>query len=208
MTSSAALHRFAPLAREYRGFIFDCDGTIADSMPLHFRAWRAALEAHGAPFHFSWDLFLRRAGKTLEVTVDELNVEFGTKLDRDAVARVQRAAYDALIPEVEPVAPVVEFLRSIVGRAPLAVASGGDLPTIRRTLTSLALLDSFPIIVTAFDVKHGKPAPDLFLLAAERIGVAPADCVVFEDSPLGIEAAKRAGMGSVLVERLVLPPGA
>ena len=208
MADSAALHRFAPLTREYRGFIFDCDGTLADSMPLHFQAWRAAFDAHGAPFDFTWELFLRRAGKTLEVTVDELNAEFGTQLDRDAVARIQRATYDELIPKVEPVAPVVEFLRSIVGRAPVAVASGGDLPTIRRTLTSLALLDLFPVIVTAFDVKHGKPAPDLFLLAAERIGVAPADCVVFEDSPLGIEAAERAGMGSVLVERLALPSSA
>jgi HAD superfamily hydrolase (TIGR01509 family) len=205
MAPAEPLHRFLPLSRDYRGFIFDCDGTLADSMPLHFRAWRTAFQAHGAPFDFTWELFLRRAGKTLEVTIDELNVEFGSALDRDAVARLQRATYEELIPEVGPVAPVVDFLRGIIGRAPVAVASGGDLPTIRRTLGSLALLELFQVIVTAFDVKHGKPAPDLFLLAAERIGIEPRDCVVFEDSPLGIEAAERAGMGAVFVERLAIP---
>src|SRR5262245_4374226 len=100
MSAAGPLHRFPPLSRKYGGYIFDCDGTLADSMPLHFKAWRAAFREHGATFDFTWDLFLRRAGKTLEVTIDELNVEFGTALDRDAVARVQRATYDELIPQV------------------------------------------------------------------------------------------------------------
>jgi HAD superfamily hydrolase (TIGR01509 family) len=77
---------------------------------------------------------------------------------------------------------------------------------VRSTLRTLGVLELFPVIVTAFDVKHGKPAPDLFLLAAERLGARPQDCVVFEDSPLGIEAAARAGMGAVLVRRLLPPP--
>ncbi len=74
--------------------------------------------------------------------------------------------------------------------------------TVRRTLRTIGVADLFPIVVTAEEVTHGKPAPDLFLLAAERMGVAPAECLVFEDSPLGIIAAERAGMGSVLVARL------
>lgn len=185
--------------RPYQAFIFDCDGTLADSMPAHHLAWQRALAAGGASIDFHWELFVRRAGKTLEKTVEELNAEFGLALDPHAVAAHQRAEYQGLIPELEPVGPVVEFLRGVVGRFPVSVATGGDLPTVDRTLRSIGVRDLIPHIVTAFDVPRGKPFPDLFLLAAERMGVAPEVCLVFEDSPLGIEAAERAGMGSVLV---------
>lgn len=200
-------HEFDAPDREYAGFIFDCDGTLADSMPLHFEAWRTAFSAHAAPFEFSWELFMPRAGKTLEVTVEELNVEFRSALDPHAVARVQRETYRHLLPSVGPVRPVVEFLRSIAGRYPVSIASGGDLETVRTTLRSLGIIELFDVIVTAADVAHGKPAPDMFLLAASCMGVEPERCVVFEDSLLGIEAAERAGMGSVLVRR-VQPFGA
>lgn len=199
-------HAFALPEREFQGFIFDCDGTLADSMPLHFEAWRVAFSAHRAPFVFSWELFMRRAGKTLELTVEELNLEFGAALDPLAVSAVQRARYAELLPEVGPVVPVVEFVHGVAGKLPIAVASGGDLPTVRTTLKALGLLELFPVIVTAADVRRGKPAPDMFLLAAERIGVAPRDCLVFEDSLLGIEAAEGAGMGAVLVRRLNADP--
>jgi beta-phosphoglucomutase-like phosphatase (HAD superfamily) len=185
--------------RSYSGFIFDCDGTLADNMPLHFNAWRAAFEEHRAPFVFSWELFVRRAGKTLEATVMELNEEFGASLDADAVARSQRLAYQELFAGIGPVVQVVEFARSVFGRHPMAVASGGERATVEKTLENLGILRLFDAVVTAADVRHGKPAPDLFLLAAAKIGVPPSDCLVFEDSLLGIEAAERAGMGSVLV---------
>jgi HAD superfamily hydrolase (TIGR01509 family) len=203
--ASLPAHTFEPLDRDYLGFIFDCDGTLADSMPLHLQAWQMALASYGAGFDFSWELMLSRAGKSLEVTVGELNLQFGTKLDPDAVAALQRATYAKLLPQVQAIEPVVAFVRSVSARFPLAVASGSDARTVEATLDLLELRAAFPVVVTAADVIHGKPAPDMFLLAAERIGVAPVDCVVFEDSPLGIEAAKRAGMGSVLVRRL-LPP--
>ena len=205
-TNSVDAHAFTLPAREFKGYIFDCDGTLADSMPLHFQAWRAAFAEYEAPFAFSWELFMRRAGKTLELTVDELNREFGSALDPDLVAAAQRKSYDALLPSVGPIAPVVELLRRVASAFPVAVASGGDLPTVRTTLRTLGVLELLPVIVTAADVARGKPAPDMFLLAAERIGVAPQDCVVFEDSLLGIEAAEAAGMGAVLVRRLLPEP--
>jgi beta-phosphoglucomutase-like phosphatase (HAD superfamily) len=185
--------------RAYDAFIFDCDGTLADSMPVHHVAWKRALAAASATISFDWELFVRRAGKTLEVTVEELNVEFGMALDPHAVAARQRAEYRARIPDLLPVAPVVEFLRGVAGKYPVSVASGSDFPTVHATLQTLGILELVPWIVTAFDVARGKPFPDLFLLAAERMGVSPERCLVFEDSPLGIEAAARAGMGSVLV---------
>ncbi|MEI9936958.1 MAG: HAD family phosphatase [Pseudomonadota bacterium] len=188
--------------RAYSAFIFDCDGTLADSMPLHQKAWISALRKYGATIDFSWELFMSRAGKTIELTVAELNAEFGLALDSTLVSAAQRAEYDALAVGVKPLDEVVTFARERAkAGCPISVASGGDAVTVRRTLHTIGVADLFPIIVTAEEVAHGKPAPDLFLLAAERMGVAPADCLVFEDSLLGITAAERAGMGSVLVSR-------
>jgi len=193
---------FSLPTRAYSAFIFDCDGTLADSMPLHQKAWVVALRKYGATFDFSWELFMSRAGKTIELTVAELNAEFALTLDPTLVSAAQRAEYDALAVGVKPLDEVVAFARERAqAGCPVSVASGGDAPTVRRTLHTIGVSDLFPIIVTAEQVAHGKPAPDLFLLAAERMGVAPAECLVFEDSPLGIIAAERAGMGSVLVSR-------
>lgn len=188
--------------REYSAFIFDCDGTLADSMPLHQQAWIRALRKHGASFEFGWDLFMSRAGKAIEVTVSELNAEFGLSLDPKLVADAQRAEYDALALGVKPLDEVVAFARDRHRAGfPVSVASGGDAVTVRRTLHTIGVADLFEIVVTVEEVKHGKPAPDLFLLAAERMAVDPAKCLVFEDSLLGITAAERAGMGAVLVSR-------
>ncbi|HKO49143.1 MAG TPA: HAD family phosphatase [Polyangiaceae bacterium] len=187
-------------SREYSAFIFDCDGTLADSMPLHQRAWVAALRKYGATFDFGWELFMSRAGKSIELTVAELNAEFGTALDPALVSAAQRAEYDVLALGVKPIDEVVAYARARAqAGCPVSVASGGDAPTVARTLRTIGVSDLFPIVVTVEDVEHGKPAPDLFLLAAKRMGVAPAECLVFEDSLLGIMAAERAGMGAVLV---------
>jgi HAD superfamily hydrolase (TIGR01509 family) len=193
---------FSLPAREYSAFIFDCDGTLADSMPLHQKAWITALRKYGANIDFSWELFMSRAGKTIELTVAELNAEFGLTLDPTLVAAAQRAEFDALAVGTRPLDEVVAFARERArAGCPVAVASGGDAPTVHRTLRTIGVSDLFSIVVTADEVAHGKPAPDLFLLAAERMGVAPADCLVFEDSLLGISAANSAGMGAVLVTR-------
>lgn len=190
---------FEPLTREYGGYIFDCDGTLADSMVVHHRAWLAALAEHGANIDFSWDLFTSRAGMTLPNTVRELNAQFGLSLDPDGVTASQRLEYERFLPTVQPIADVVELARRVSQIRPVSVASGGERKVVKRTLELIGLGQTFPVVITAEDVTHGKPAPDMFLLAAERMGVSPADCVVFEDAVLGLEAARRAGMASVLV---------
>ena len=145
---------------------------------------------------------MSRAGKRIELTVLELNAQFGLAMDPTRVAADQRAHYDALAPGVLALEEVVAFARARAAAGlPVSVASGGDAPTVRQTLRTIGVTDLFPVVVTAEEVAHGKPAPDLFLLAAQRMGVAPHDCLVFEDSPLGILAAERAGMGAVLVTR-------
>jgi len=198
-SSSVRVPLFAPPTRRYRGFIFDCDGTLADSMPLHHEAWQVALAAHGASFDFAWDLFVRRAGMTIEATVLELNLEFGTQLDPVSVAERQRAEYDARLQHIRPLVPVVDYLREAARHSPVSVASGSERRHVLRTLELIGVRDLVPIVVTSAEVAHGKPAPDLFLLAAEKMGVQPAECVVFEDAELGILAAERAGMGAVRV---------
>jgi beta-phosphoglucomutase-like phosphatase (HAD superfamily) len=192
--------------RQYSAFIFDCDGTLADTMPVHQIAWLHALQKHGARFEFGWDLFMSRAGKTLELTVAELNEQFGSRLDPLLVAADQRAHFDTLAANVLPLENVVAFARERARAGfPVSVASGGDAPTVSRTLRTIGVADLFAVVVTAEEVLHGKPAPDLFLLAAQRMGVAPEQCLVFEDSQLGILAAERAGMGAVLVQRASTP---
>jgi HAD superfamily hydrolase (TIGR01509 family) len=191
---------FEPLTRDFGGYIFDCDGTLADSMVVHHRAWLAALRLHGATFEFDWELFTSRAGMSLPKTVEALNEQFVMTMDPEAVTAAQRAEYERFLPTVRPIAPVVELAQRVARRAPVSVASGGERKIVLRTLELIGLGDTFSVVVTAEDVRHGKPAPDMFLLAAERMGVAPADCVVFEDSVLGLEAARRAGMTGVLVQ--------
>ncbi|HEY1535715.1 MAG TPA: HAD family phosphatase [Polyangiaceae bacterium] len=194
--------QFSLPPREYSAFIFDCDGTLADSMPLHQQAWIHALRKHGASFEFGWELFMSRAGKSIELTVLELNAQFGLAMDPTRVAADQRAQYDALAPGVLALEEVVAFARARAAAGfPVSVASGGDAVTVRQTLRTIGVSELFPVVVTVEAVEHGKPAPDLFLLAAKRMGVLPEQCLVFEDSELGILAAERAGMGAVLVTR-------
>jgi beta-phosphoglucomutase-like phosphatase (HAD superfamily) len=187
-------------AGDFSGFIFDCDGTLADSMPLYHRAWQRSLAAHGASFEFTWDLFMSRAGMSTALTVEGLNAEFGTLLEAESVERRQHVEYLTLIDEVQPIGPVVELARRHATQVVMSVASGGARPLVERTLELIGVRDLFPIVVVAADVPRGKPEPDIFLLAAERMGVPPAECLVFEDGEPGLVAAARAGMKALRID--------
>lgn len=185
----------------FRAFIFDCDGTLVDSMPLHFVAWRQSLEAHGAPFEFTEEFFYSTAGIKEQDMVRMLNENHGSALDPDGVAETKAELFQEMIPQVPVVRPVADFARSLHGRAPMAVASGSDEPIVRACLEANELIHLFDTIITPRNVARGKPAPDMFLLAAERLGVPPADCLVLEDGMAGVEAAKAAGMQWVFIPR-------
>ncbi len=176
--------------------IFDCDGTLADTMPLHYQAWTASLAAHGVAF--PEETFYEWGGVTTRDIVIRLNAMHGSAaLDPDAFTHAKEEAYALLIPQVKVLAVIEAEVRRLHGKCPLVVASGGLRPLIERTLDTVGLRAYFDAIVTSEDVARGKPEPDIFLLAAERAGVAPADCVVYEDSPSGLEAARRANMRAV-----------
>jgi HAD superfamily hydrolase (TIGR01509 family) len=185
----------------FRAYIFDCDGTLVDSMPKHYESWRASLELHKAPFEFTEEFFYSRAGVREQDVVIELNALHGTSVDPDAVAEAKVEMFLKIIPQMQAIQPVADFARSLEGKFPMAVASGSEEIIVRGCLAASGLLHLFPTIVTPAYVKRGKPAPDMFLLAAEKMGVDPKDCLVLEDGQAGIVAAEAAGMQWAFVPR-------
>ncbi|MCX7868393.1 MAG: HAD-IA family hydrolase [Terrimicrobiaceae bacterium] len=186
--------------RPFRGYIFDCDGTIADTMPLHYRAWRHVMDGEGA--EFPEDLFYAWGGRPAREIVAALNERCGLAMRVEEVAARKESCFREILHEARPIEPVLDIARRMHGLAPLAVASGGHREIIEATLDHLGVRGLFDAVVCFEDYARGKPAPDPFLEAARRIGVPPPDCLVFEDSPTGIEAARAAGMASVLVPPL------
>lgn len=191
--------------KQFGGYIFDLDGTLVDSMPTHYKAWRAALQNHGAPHHvFLWPEFVAHGGMAAPDIVADLNRTYGLHMEPLTVANEKRALYDQLLESEQlPIIPeTVGLVRELHARGiPYAIGTGSAINGARATLRSAGIEELFPIIVTPDDVApgHGKPEPDIFLLAAERMGVAPTDCVVFEDAEPGIQAARAAGMAQVWV---------
>lgn len=183
----------------FEGLVFDLDGTLVDSMPVHFQAWCEALTQVGADGVFAEDVFYAMGGRPTKDIVVQLNAEYGLNLDPDVVAFAKKEAFLKRLSEVTLIDDVVEYARSWRGKVPMAIATGGSRLVAEKTLQILGLSDLFDEVVTADDVQVGKPNPEVFLLAAERIGVAPTKCVAFEDAAPGIEAAQLAGMQVVAV---------
>jgi beta-phosphoglucomutase-like phosphatase (HAD superfamily) len=181
----------------FRAYLFDCDGTVADSMPLHYKAWKQALGEWGC--RFDEDLFYAWGGKPVAEIISTLNEMQGLAMPVETVGKRKESLYFAQLDELKPVPEVLEHIEATYGRIPLAVVSGGRRSSVERTLTAIHLLEKFKTIVGAEDYEKSKPAPDSFLMAAGRLAVAPRDCLVFEDTDLGIEAATAAGMASVKV---------
>jgi beta-phosphoglucomutase family hydrolase len=186
--------------RAFGAYIFDCDGTLADTMPLHYRAWRRLLQEYGAPF--PEDLFYSLGGKPSEKILELLRDEHGVPVgDVSAAAARKEAYFLEMIDQIRPIASVVEIARQWRGVKPMAVASGGFRRHIELTLEAIGIRDWFDTLVCVEDYARGKPFPDAFLEAARRLQVPPQECLVFEDSPLGVQAAEAAGMPVVLVPR-------
>jgi beta-phosphoglucomutase family hydrolase len=185
---------------DFAGFIFDLDGTLVDTMPLHYTAWEAALRRAGLKGRLDEELFYELGGVPSRRVATLLGKRHGLEVDAAAVFRDKEDTFMSSLEKLALIAPVVEFARKVSReRKPLAIASGGTHDVVTSTLTKTGLAPLFPTVVTADDVEHGKPAPDMFLLAAKRMGVAPERCLVFEDGQAGIKAADAAGMKWVFV---------
>jgi HAD superfamily hydrolase (TIGR01509 family) len=182
---------------EFNAYIFDCDGTLADTMPTHYKAWCSALGEHANIFPEA--LFYELGGVPTAKIVELLNERHGLALPVGETVNRKEAIFLELSPQVAAIEPVVALAKQYAGKKPMAVASGGHRRIVMNTLRALGIADLFQAVVTAEDYQRGKPAPDPFLEAALRLGVPPPECLVFEDTTTGIAAATAAGMKSVLV---------
>ncbi len=184
-----------------KGLIFDCDGTLADTMPLHWRAWQVITRRHR--LHLPEERFYALGGVPSRDILKMLSAEQGVPLDHLAVAREKEVEYLPLIAQVEPINVVVGVARENRGKLPMAVASGGTRRIIEQVLEHLGIRSLFNSIVTSEDVVNQKPSPDIFLEAARRIGVPPKFCRAYEDTDLGMQAIRAAGMQAVDVREFV-----
>ncbi len=183
----------------YDAVIFDCDGTLVDSMPAHFDAWCEALALYGAGGIFKEDVFFAMGGRPTKDIVVEINDEYDLKLDPEKVAMAKREAFLKRLNTVTLIEEVADFAQRLRGKVPMAIATGGTRMVIEKTLKIVGISDWFDEVVTADDVTEGKPAPDIFLKAAKLLGVSPSKCLVLEDAPAGILAAQRAGMQVIAI---------
>lgn len=184
-------------AGEFRAYLFDCDGTIVDSMPLHYTAWKTSLAEYNCVYEEK--LFYAWGGRPIREIIRLLNEMHGLDMPVEEIAERKEKLYHALLPQLQGIPEVIEHIDLQHGKIPMAVVSGSRRSSVVGALEALDLLEKFDTLVCAEDYARGKPEPDCFLMAAERLGVAPADCLVFEDTDLGIEAATAAGMMSVKV---------
>jgi HAD superfamily hydrolase (TIGR01509 family) len=181
----------------FRAYLFDCDGTIADSMPLHYKAWKKALAEWNCEFEEK--LFYEWGGMPVVEIVSTLNQRQGLSMPVGVVGRRKENLYFELLHELTAVPEVLEHIEAAHGRVPFAVVSGSTRESVTESLAALKLSDRFETLVCAGEYEKSKPDPEAFLLAASRLGVAPRECLVFEDTEMGVQAAKAAGMAWVKV---------
>ena len=185
---------------QIKGLIFDCDGTLANTMPLHWRAWQVI--ANKYKLTFPEDRFYSLGGVPSRDILKMLAEEQAVTLDHIAAAHEKENVYLPLMAQVEPIQAVVEIARANYGKIPMAVASGGTQPIIVQVLEHLKIRHLFDAVVTSEMVENQKPAPDIFLEAARRIGVDPKFCRAYEDTDLGLQAIRSAGMEAVDVRTM------
>jgi beta-phosphoglucomutase family hydrolase len=181
-----------PVFSETKGLIFDIDGTLVDTLPAHYKACQIICNEFG--FDFPLDFFYQYSGvptiKTFEILKAKLNLNFNA----EKLGRLKDEKYLEILHEVKPVPEVYNIVLNYKGKLPMSLGTGASRKIAERNLHAAGLSDLFDIVITADDVKKHKPSPETFLLCAERMGVAPQYCQVFEDADPGLAAAKEGGM--------------
>jgi beta-phosphoglucomutase-like phosphatase (HAD superfamily) len=188
------------LERDFEAVIFDCDGTLVHTPPIFADAWSAGFSLSGKVMNQAW--YFVRVGMSEGVLMDAFEREFDVLLDRESVIATMRSHFLQNVHNVREVRAVAATVRRLAGLLPMAVASGGSREIVTATLQATGLWEYVDYVVTIDDVANPKPSPDLFLQAATLLGIEPARCVVYEDSEQGLEAARRAGMSAIDVNRL------
>lgn len=202
MGSATTVEEARALIDKYEGIIFDNDGTVVDSMPVYYRAWRAALTAHG--LSFPEEQFYALAGKSARSIVDLLNEEQGKTVLFDDIQAAKAVALEKEFASIQAITPVFELVKYAKESGKrIAIASGGHRTNVLRSLVGIGLKprEFFDTVVTTEDVTKGKPDPETFLLTAQRLGVAPEKCIGFEDGDLGLVALRAAKMVDIDVRK-------
>jgi len=187
------------LEHHVTAILFDCDGTLVDTMGAHYRSWEAVLQSVAADKPLDYDHFCTWGGMAGHLVAEAICEHLELDHNPETLAQKKRDHFSQQDHDHPLISPIVDFARKVAKTHPVAVVSGGNRQTVETTLRSAGLTDLFSVVITPEDVVHGKPAPDMYLLAAEKLGVNPEDCLVLEDGPPGIEAAKSAGMRVVAV---------
>jgi HAD superfamily hydrolase (TIGR01509 family) len=185
-----------------QGLIFDCDGTLVDSMPLHMKAWEYAITQAGGIWDY--DFIFSKKGMQGQDILAAYNKTFGTNLDAETTAGIKQQYFFSHCKEMKPIEPVVDVVRRYATRLPMAVASGGSKENVVRSLELIGIKQYFDVIITADDDDVlPKPSPEIFLEAARRMNIPPEYCQVFEDGDIGLEAARKAGMAATDIRELL-----
>jgi beta-phosphoglucomutase family hydrolase len=187
--------------KNIKGLIFDCDGTLIDTMPLHNESWDEAFKQMG--FELPDDFIDRYKGIPSADIVRRYNDEFNADLNPEETAELKNSIVEEKIPHAKPIQKIVDIAVEHRDKLPMAVASGGYRTNVDIALKTIGLTDYFKAVITADDNVKPKPSPDIFLEAARRIGVEPAKCLVFEDGDMGIDAAHKAGMPVIDVRNYI-----
>lgn len=185
---------------DYQAFLYDCDGTLTDNMPMHTKSYVEVAAEQGVVFDPG--IIDELAGWPIMQVVEEINRRYQSSLvPEDFKARKAQIYNTRYLDHIKPIDYVVAHLKANARRVRIGVVSGGDKVTISRTLEILGLSDLVEVLVCSGDTERGKPYPDPFLKAAELLDVAPDKCLVFEDGVPGVEAAKAAGMHWVRIDQ-------
>ncbi len=195
------LEQLTNLSKGYKAFLYDCDGTLADNMGAHKETYIkvAANKGHVIEGGIIDEL----AGWPVINVIEEINKKYGTDFDPlEFKEQKYKLFLDEYIAHTLPIAHVVDHLRAHVGKVKIGVVSGSGRVAVERTLQVLGIADLVEVMVCAGETERGKPFPDPFLKAAELLGVAHGDCLVFEDGEAGTIAATAAGMAWVRIDQL------
>lgn len=184
---------------DFSGYIFDLDGTLVDTMPLHYRAWDEAMRRVGLSVPLDEELFYSLGGVPTRRVAELIAEHYGLKINPHEVFDHKESLFREIQHDAKLIEPVVAIARRVARTHPVSIASGGPREIVHRSLQLAGLSSIFPVVVTPEDVTHGKPSPEMFLLAAKRMAVPAAGCLVFEDAEPGMRAAEAAGMKWVCV---------
>jgi HAD superfamily hydrolase (TIGR01509 family) len=200
-TTLDKLNRLTQLSKGYKAFLYDCDGTLADNMAAHKETYLKVALSKGHVIDGA--IIDELAGWPVIDVIKEMNVRFGTDFD---AAEFKDLKYQLFLNEyvalTRPIEFVAEHLKAHVGKVKIAVVSGSGRQAVEKTLQVLGIIDLVEVLVCAGETEKGKPHPDPFLAAAYKLNISPKDCLVFEDGAAGAEAADRAGMQCVRIDKL------